>query len=71
MNELIDKLRDRFSEHAQYWDCRNDEPSEEDNASECVKIALEFTLEALAPWKNTYMGRKQIEKYKEMLKSLP
>lgn len=37
-------LIDKFSEHAIYWDCRNDEPTETNHAKMCALIVVDEIL---------------------------
>ena len=54
--QKADELVDKFQEHVQYWDCRNDVPLEEKHSKHCAIICVDDTLEALEHnhWQNIH-----------------
>jgi hypothetical protein len=45
--EKAEELINKFIPHADYWDCRNDEPLEEDHAKECALICVDEIISAI------------------------
>jgi len=44
-------LKEKFTPHAKYWDCYNDEPLKYDHKNKCEKVADEFAI-GFAEWKD-------------------
>jgi hypothetical protein len=42
--EKAENLINKFRLHSRYWDCRNDEPLEENHAKQCALIAVDEIL---------------------------
>jgi hypothetical protein len=42
--EKAKELLNKFRPHSKYWDCRNDEPLEENHAKQCALIAVDEVL---------------------------
>lgn len=39
--EKAEELLDKFRKHAHLWDCRNDEPCQDDHTRECALICVD------------------------------
>jgi hypothetical protein len=61
--EKAEELINKFIPHADYWDCRNDEPLEEDHAKECALICVGEILEEGAIHYGSYAVDYGREKY--------
>ena len=60
--EKAKELVDRFSEHARFWDCYNDEPLEENHAKQCALICV-YELINSDWWFETLEASKESTKY--------
>jgi hypothetical protein len=58
MNNAKEKAKELvniFRPHSKYWDCRNDEPLEENHAKQCALIAVDEILKSVSVNKVLYL----------------
>jgi hypothetical protein len=75
--EKAEELVGKFQEHAQYWDCYNDEPLEENHSKQCALLDNQSTHIAIQKFLNSIarhlpgehanqLSKEQLEKYKSI-----
>ena len=79
--EKAKELVDKFQEHVQYWDCRNDVPLEEKHSKHCALLDNQSTHIAIQKFLNSIarhltgehanqLSKEQLEKYKSIAKEI-
>jgi hypothetical protein len=55
--EKAEELINKFRLHSRYWDCRNDEPLEENHAKQCALIAVDEIINDYNTFPNSFKSK--------------